>query len=170
MSLAHSNRLLQEISVNGPKLCLFIALLLVCGAACSPQAAAPTNTPAATATQFVFPTYAFNPPTEAPQVATAAAMTAAANEASNAVELDPVAVERGKGRWDVLECASCHGESGEGTDDGPSLVENPPSEEEFIDFLRTGGTIGNDHLYATDRLSAGGITNLYQFVLSLSAE
>jgi mono/diheme cytochrome c family protein len=139
-------------------------------ASCSPQAAGPTATPTETATPFVFPTYAFNPPTEAPQIATAAAATAAARAAAAAaaaVALDPVAVERGKGRWEVLECGSCHGANGEGTDDGPALAGVELEEEAFINYLRTGGTLGNDHLYATNRLSEGGIRNLYQYILSL---
>lgn len=146
--------------------------LLILAAACSPQAAAPTNTPEATNTSYVFPTYAFNQPTEAPQVATAAAGTAVARATAQAQAgaLDPVAVERGKGRWDALECASCHGENGEGTDKGSALAGTSLTEREFVDFLRTGGTIGNDHLYSTNRLSTGGIANLYQYVLSLGTE
>lgn len=151
---------------------LYALALLVLAAACSPQAAAPTSTPAATNTPFVFPTYAFNQPTEAPQVATAAAATAAARQTTQAqtVSLDPTAVARGKDRWDALECASCHGENGEGTDNGPALAGTTQTEREFVDFLRTGGTIGNEHLYSTNRLSTGGIANLYQYVLSLEAE
>lgn len=151
---------------------LFAFALLILLVACSPQTAAPTNTPAVTNTPFVFPTYAFNQPTEAPAIATAAAATAAARQTTeaNTVAFDPVAVERGKARWDALECASCHGDSGEGTDDGPALAGTELSEREFVDFLRTGGTIGNDHLYSTNRLSTGGIANLYQYVLSLETE
>jgi mono/diheme cytochrome c family protein len=151
---------------------LFALALLVLAAACSPQSAEPTSTPAATNTPYVFPTYAFNQPTEAPQVATAAAATAAARQTTEAQTgaLDPVAVERGKGRWDALECASCHGENGVGTDDGPPLAGTTLTEREFVDFLRTGGTIGNDHLYSTNRLSTGGAANLYQYVLSLGTE
>ncbi len=151
---------------------LFALVLLTLITACSPQAAGPTSTPAATNTAYAFPTFAFSQPTEAPQVATAAAGTAAARQTSEAqtVALDPVAVERGKDRWDVLECASCHGENGVGSDDAPALAGTTLTEREFVDFLRTGGTIGNDHLYQTNRLSTGGVANLYQYVLSLGTE
>ena len=151
---------------------LFALLVLLLVAACSPQAAGPTNTPAATNTAYAFPTYAFNQPTEAPAIATAAAGTAAARATSQSqtVSLDPEAVERGKGRWDALECGSCHGANGEGTDDGSALAGTTLTEREFVDFLRTGGTIGNDHLYSTNRLSTGGVANLYQYVLSLGTE
>jgi mono/diheme cytochrome c family protein len=151
---------------------ILIVLLMLIVVACSPQAAGPTNTPAATNTAYAFPTFAFSQPTEAPAVATAAAGTAIARQTSEAqtVSLDPEAVERGKGRWDALECASCHGENGEGTDDGSALAGTTLTEREFVDFLRTGGTIGNDHLYSTNRLSTGGVANLYQYVLSLGTE
>lgn len=151
---------------------VLFALVLLLAAACSPQAAGPTSTPTATNTPYVFPTYAFNQPTEAPAIATAAAGTATARQTTEAqtVALDPETVERGKGRWDALECASCHGENGEGTDDGPALAGTTLTEREFVDFLRTGGTIGNDHLYSTNRLSTGGVANLYQYVLSLGTE
>lgn len=159
--------------MNHPFQPAILFALLILAAACSPQAAGPTNTPTATNTPYVFPTYAFNQPTEAPAIATAAAGTAAARaaaEEAQAVSLDPTAVARGKDRWDALECGSCHGESGEGTDNGSALAGTTLTEREFVDFLRTGGTIGNDHLYSTNRLSAGGVANLYQYVLSLGTE
>jgi cytochrome c553 len=99
-------------------------------------------------------------PTEAPLIATAAAATAP--------EIDSTAVARGEHNWERLECFTCHGENGEGTDDAPALAETTLTEDEFIDQLRTGGTLGNDHLFSTDRLSNSGSKYLYQFVLSLS--
>jgi mono/diheme cytochrome c family protein len=159
--------------MNQPFQLAILFALLIFAAACSPQAAGPTNTPAVTNTPFVFPTYAFNQPTEAPAIATAAAGTATARAAAQEAEtvsLDPTAVVRGKDRWDTLECGSCHGENGEGTDNGSALAGTTLTEREFVDFLRTGGTIGNDHLYSTNRLSTGGVANLYQYVLSLGTE
>lgn len=145
-----------------------VGLLFLLGA-CSPRAATPTPEAADTATP-ILPTHAFQQPTEAPAIATAAAATRIAAEAGGSTELDPVAIERGQGRYEALECGSCHGAAGEGTDDGPALAGTTLSEDAFITFLRTGGTIGNDHLYATNRLSTSGGTNLYTYVLSLSAE
>jgi mono/diheme cytochrome c family protein len=147
---------------------LVFVLLLV--AACSPrssatQTAAPTVSPTS-----ILPTHAFQQPTEAPAIATAAAATRTAVAAAPENALDPQAVERGKGRYDALECGTCHGANGEGTDDGSPLVGTTLDEEAFITFLRTGGTIGNDHLYSTNRLSESGGRNLYQYILSLSAE
>ncbi len=143
----------------------FSILLLI--AACSSQPSAPV-TPSITPTTF--PTYAFNPPTEAPQVATAAAVTAAAATqiaASGEIVLDPERVERGLGRYEALECGACHGADGTGGEDGPALVTYNASQDQFIDFMRTGGTLGESHRYPAERLSPSGIVNLYQYILSL---
>jgi mono/diheme cytochrome c family protein len=113
-------------------------------------------------------------PTEPAVIATAVA-TATARSSQNTVALDPTAIARGQDNWRRLECASCHGENGEGGAGSIGDREAPPltgltlTEDEFIDWLRTGGTLGNDHLFSTDRLSDRGGRNLYQFVLSLSA-
>jgi mono/diheme cytochrome c family protein len=112
--------------------------------------------------------------TESPDMPTAVATSAAADDSE--ATPNPTAVARGLGSWERLECASCHGENGEGGADeidgtpAPSLLEVALSEDEFIDWLRTGGTLGNDHLFSTDRLSDNGGKNLYQYILSLSED
>jgi mono/diheme cytochrome c family protein len=113
------------------------------------------------------PVYEFVAPTEPPQLATVAALTAAANTGDS---LDPEMVERGRGRYEALECGICHGVSGEGTDEGPALTGTTLSEDDFISFLRSGGTIGPDHQYSTNRLSDSGGRNLYLYILSLGSE
>lgn len=150
-------------------LCVSCILLLI--AAC--DAGGPQETATPTITPTGFPTFAFSQPTEAPQVATVAAATAAAaTEIAGRGELllDPEMVERGLGRYVALECATCHGETGEGTDDGSSLVGYSASQSEFIDFMRTGGEMGNDHRFPAERLSPSGIENLYQYLRSLGSE
>ena len=146
----------------------FAILVFLLLAACSSQDATPAEP---TITPTAFPTFAFSQPTEAPQVATAAAATAAAREAGDSDELvlDPESVERGQGRYVALECGSCHGENAEGGE-AMSLVGYAASEADFIDFMRTGGEMGNDHRFPAERLSNSGIVNLYQYLRSLSAE
>ncbi len=149
--------------------CLIFVMALV---SCSPQqqTSSSTEESAVTATEFEFPTYAYVTRTEAPQIATAAAATAAAaTERASTGSLDPVAVERGLGRYVALECGTCHGENGEGIEgEGPALTGLTLSEADFIAFLRSGGTIGVAHQYATNRLSISGGANLYQYILSLA--
>jgi mono/diheme cytochrome c family protein len=143
-----------------PLFLLLLALLIVgCGGA-----AAPTSTPRPTFTPI--PTFDFSQPTAPPSVATAAATTGA-NEGEAVAALNPEAVERGRGRYEALECAACHGDAGEGTDDGPSLITSTQSEADFISFMRSGGELGAEHQYSTNRLSDSGGRNLYQYLLSL---
>ena len=81
--------------------------------------------------------------------------------------MDPKLVDRGRGRYEALDCASCHGESGEGVDGDKSLLDFALSEDDFITFMRSGGALGTDHQFSTDRLSNSGSRNLYQYLVSL---
>lgn len=138
-----------------------IMLLGLALSACRPaQPATPQATPTA------FPTYGFVPPTEAPSIVTIAAETATAVSTQ---ALDPDKVALGKSRYVALECGSCHGDQGQGTAKGSVLAGTKMTEDEFISFLRSGGKLGNDHLYSTNRLSDAGGKNLYLYVLSLTA-
>ncbi len=139
---------------------MLILMLTACGSRGTP---APT---VAQATPTLFPTYNFVQPTEAPVVVTVAAAT---ETASSTQALDPDRIALGKGRYEALSCGSCHGADAKGTDKGKALVPNKLTEDQFIDFLRTGGKLGNDHLYSTNRLSDTGGKNLYLYILSLSA-
>jgi mono/diheme cytochrome c family protein len=136
--------------------CLFTLVLSACGPA------APTLTPFPTLTSF--PTFVFVPPTEAPQVVTVGMETATAGAAA----IDPDLIAAGKGRYEALQCGSCHGDDAKGTDKGPALVGTKLTQAEFVNVLRTGGKLGNDHLYSTNRLSDAGGKNIYLYVLSLS--
>jgi mono/diheme cytochrome c family protein len=139
-------------------------LLLVSGlllAGCGGAAQTPTALPTST----TIPTYEYVEPTAAPSIATAAAATAAAASAGSA--LDAAAVERGRGRYEALSCGECHGANGEGTDNGSAMSVYAGTEEEFIAFMRSGGELGADHQYSTNRLSDSGGRNLYQYLLSL---
>jgi mono/diheme cytochrome c family protein len=138
-------------------LILLLLALAACGGAAAP---AETATPGPTNTALI-PTFSFTQPTAPPSVATAAAAGAGA--------LDAQAVERGRGRYEALECASCHGAAGEGIDGEKSLLAYAGTEAEFISFMRSGGELGVDHQYSTNRLSESGGRNLYQYLLSLQA-
>jgi mono/diheme cytochrome c family protein len=145
-------------------LALFLPVVLMsCNSA--PEA---TSTPVLP-TLTLFPTFQFNAPTQPPQLATVAAATAAA-ASGEGQSLDPERVSRGHDRYIALECSSCHGENGEGTDEGVALVDMTLSEEDFITLLRSGGSIGSSHQYASNRLSDSGGRNIYQYLLSHQSE
>lgn len=105
--------------------------------------------------------------------ATAEATTEATAEATAAAvastgSLDAALVERGKGRYEALDCASCHGADGAGTDDGKTLIGLTQTEGEFASFMRSGGSLGAAHQYPANRLSDSGVKALYQYLLSLN--
>ncbi len=142
-------------------------MLLMAG--CSGAGGSPTTS--ATSPVNGLPTFSFSQPTDAPQIATAGATLAVkADATADVVSLDPQAVERGKGRYEVLDCASCHGAGGEGTDKGSSLLTYSANQEAFITFMRSGGKLGAAHQYATNRLSETGAANLYQYLRSLQGQ
>ncbi len=147
-------------------------LLAACGGGTEPGTTEDTSSTAATVTPVVnVPTFSFTQPTAPPAVATAAATRASASEATaEANALDPEKVERGHGRYEALECGSCHGANGEGvTDQGGPLLTYAASESDFVTFMRSGGELGVDHQYATNRLSDSGASNLYAYLRSLQS-
>jgi mono/diheme cytochrome c family protein len=107
-----------------------------------------------------------------PSVFATIAATETASETS-ASTLNPTAVARGASSWDRLGCGTCHGANGEGGAgeiDGtpaPSLQNLTLTEAQFIDWMRSGGTVGSKHQFSTDRLSDSGGKNLDQYLLSL---
>ena len=148
--------------------CLLSAVLILaaCGggdADSSEAVTQPTRTP--------FPTFAFVEPTKPPAFDQNSEAAAGDDDAAEAmIKLDPKRVERGRGRYQALECAACHGASGEGTAAGIGLLDFALSEEDFVTFMRSGGRLGPDHQYSTNRLSNSGSRNLYQYLASLARD
>ena len=144
------------------------AVLALALAACASQ---PATTTAPVATNTTVPVYVYQPPTEPAVFAALAATEAATAQAASAeaVTLDPQLVTRGQDRYVKLDCGSCHGAKGEGTDKGSAIAGAPKGEDAFVKFLQTGGNLGNDHLYAGNKLSPTGAHNLYLYVVSVAA-
>lgn len=155
-------RISEMLRIAGMQLLIALAL-----SACAAGNQATPTEPPPTATPF--PTFAFVEPTKPPVfAATSVATSAAESTVDDAVVLDPKLVGRGRGRCEALDCASCHGEDGEGIDGDKSLLDFALSEDEFITFMRSGGALGTDHQFSTDRLSNSGSRNLYQYLVSLA--
>lgn len=153
----------------------WLTLVLILSSACGGAGAQPTAKPTdAPPTHTPFPTFAFVEHTKAPVFEQTGDESGASDEASDevlaedAIILDPKKVERGLGRYEALACGSCHGAAGEGTDKAGSIQDFAMSEDDFITFVRSGGELGTDHQYSTDRLSNSGSRNLYQYLVSLA--
>jgi mono/diheme cytochrome c family protein len=145
-------------------LLLLVALLAAgCGGADESAKQSPEPTVASTRA-IAIPTFSFTQPTVVPAVATAAATLASS---SGSETLDPEVVERGHSRYVDLGCAECHGESAGGTDQGGPLLEYSGTKTEFVTLMRSGGTMGISHQYASNRLSETGASNIYQYLQSL---
>ena len=140
---------------------LLITLFVLLVAACSSQNATPLPTP----TQI--PTFAYSTPTPFSIISTAVATE---TDQQQTAALDPTAVAKGSNRYTALTCDQCHGDKGQGNGSkGPAIVPMTLSESDFITFLRTGGNMGNAHLYASNRLSDDGAHNLYLYLKSLAS-
>lgn len=134
---------------------IIIVTLSACGGTSEP-----TGTPAPTATPL--PTFAFIAPTNPP----AFSATSVSSDAETTP--DTQLIDRGQGRYEALGCATCHGENGEGTDNAQALTSIELSSADFISFMRSGGSIGAEHQFSTNRLSENGAQNLYLYLISLA--
>jgi mono/diheme cytochrome c family protein len=106
-------------------------------------------------------------------VTTTATVTAPAEVTSTATvadapAVDPALLERGARAYERNNCASCHGAAGEGVEgQGAAIAGTTLNEAEFTDLLRTGGGLGNSHIFGPSAISPGGMTALYLYVQSL---
>jgi mono/diheme cytochrome c family protein len=77
-------------------------------------------------------------------------------------------LERGARSYERNQCASCHGEQGEGVAGrGGAIAGTPLSEREFENVLRTGGGLGNTHIFGPSAISPAGMGVLYAYVQSM---
>lgn len=65
-------------------------------------------------------------------------------------------------------CAQCHGADLQGTDEGGALAALDMSRDEFTVLLRTGGGLGNQHLFGTTKVSETGIAALFGYLQSMA--
>lgn len=87
-----------------------------------------------------------------------------ANEAP-AVTVD---LERGARAYERNKCGDCHGAQGEGVaGQGKAIAGTSLSEAEFTSILRTGGGLGNTHIFGPQAVSPAGMSILYAYVQSL---
>lgn len=146
-----------------------IFLLSLMGAACgrsqsggasSGVAAAPTAPPLPVPTKnFV----AVGQLTVLTDTATLTETTQTTQTASSGVDL-----KRGETAYTKNKCGDCHGAKGEGVaDKGGPVAGTTLAFAEFDKVLRTGGGLGNTHIFGRSAVSPSGMEALYAYVQSL---
>lgn len=80
----------------------------------------------------------------------------------------PVNLEVGERAYTKNKCGECHGPKGEGIEgQGKAIAGTALSLEDFDKVLRTGGGLGNDHIFGRSAVSPTGMEALYAYVQSL---
>ena len=160
---------MQRLRLYRIQLMIAILIAMVAFAACTSSGDSANNSPTAFPTLTPIPSYNFVLPSATAQLVTLAPVTATPT-AGSSDSLDPEKVSKGKDRYTALACNTCHGDNGEGTDKGKALTTFVMSEDDFISFMRSGGSMGSAHQYATNKLSDSGGKNLYEYLKSLSGQ
>jgi mono/diheme cytochrome c family protein len=76
---------------------------------------------------------------------------------------------RGEAAYTKNKCGDCHGAKGEGVaDKGNAIAGTTMTLEAFDAVLRTGGGLGNSHIFGRSAVSPSGMEALYAYVQSLS--
>lgn len=77
-------------------------------------------------------------------------------------------LERGAAAYTKNKCGDCHGANGEGVaDKGSAIAGTPLALADFETVLRTGGGLGNDHIFGRSAISPSGMAALHAYVQSL---
>lgn len=77
-------------------------------------------------------------------------------------------LQRGEAAYTKNKCGDCHGANGEGVPDkGNTLVGMTLTLQEFDAVLRTGGGLGNTHIFGRSAVSPSGMEALYAYTQSL---
>jgi mono/diheme cytochrome c family protein len=106
--------------------------------------------------------------TQTTSMTTTAPVTSATVVTDDAPAISAADLTRGASAYARNNCAECHGENGEGVaGKGKAIAGTTLTENEFTNLLRTGGGLGNTHIFGPSAVSPGGMTVLYAYVQSL---
>ena len=76
---------------------------------------------------------------------------------------------RGEAAYTKNKCGDCHGAKGEGVaDKGKAIAGTALSLNDFDVLLRTGGGLGNTHIFGRSAVSPSGMEALYAYVQSFA--
>ncbi len=96
-----------------------------------------------------------------------ASQTQAATTTTTTASADDLA--RGSRSYAKNKCADCHGDKGEviAGKTTKAIGGTTLAEDQFDQFLRTGGGLGDTHIFGPGAISPGGMQALYAYVKSL---
>jgi mono/diheme cytochrome c family protein len=87
---------------------------------------------------------------------------------TTSTEEPSIDLARGEAAYVKNKCGDCHGAAGEGVaDKGEPLTEMSLALAEFDNVLRTGGGLGNSHIFGRSAISPSGMEHLYGYVQAL---
>lgn len=87
---------------------------------------------------------------------------------ASATTAGTVNLEVGIRAYEKNKCADCHGAKGEGVEgQGKAIAGTTLSFADFDKVLRTGGGLGNSHIFGRSAVSPTGMEALYAYVQSL---
>lgn len=87
------------------------------------------------------------------------------------IEESSIDLTRGEAAYVKNKCGDCHGAAGEGVaDKGSALAAMELSLTDFDTLLRTGGGLGNSHIFGRSAISPSGMEILYAYVQSLGQQ
>ncbi|MCB9157299.1 MAG: cytochrome c [Caldilineaceae bacterium] len=137
-----------------------LILLAACGGSNSSTDAGATSEPTVAPTM---PSASFAAVSQSAGVITETLVVSETESSGSTGDLD-----RGAAAYTKNKCGDCHGANGEGvTDKGNAIAGTTLSAEDFETVLRTGGGLGNEHIFGRSAISPGGMTALYEYVQSL---
>jgi mono/diheme cytochrome c family protein len=144
-----------------------VALIFAaCGGSNSSSSASNGGTPIPTPTQMSGSFTAVGEQsvlTDTAELLETASVTESASSANTNVDLSV-----GERSYTKNKCGDCHGAKGEGVaDKGNAIAATSLSLEEFDKVLRTGGGLGNSHIFGRSAVSPSGMEALYAYVQSL---
>ena len=98
-----------------------------------------------------------------------ASQTQAATTTTTTTSASADDLARGSRSYAKNKCADCHGDKGEvvAGKTTKAIGGTTLAEDQFDQFLRTGGGLGDTHIFGPSAISPGGMQALYEYVKSL---
>ncbi len=165
---------MRKISI-GFLLVLLVVLFVACGGNESTSSTTGSNDTASTASgdaqAIPTPTQPvgnFQAVGEQSILTDTASLTSTTQTTASSSTSSSTASDLGQRSYAKNKCNECHGEKGEGVaDKGKAIAGTSLSAESFDNVLRTGGGLGNSHIYGRSAISPTGMEALYAYVQGL---